>query len=179
MAQTSTPPLTADRGTYADVRQYLEELDRRGLLIKVDRLTNKDTEIMPIVRWQFRGLYESQRKGWLFENVTDARGRSFDGSVAVAVMGASPDVYAAAMGLDSPEGIGRKWAQVQAAPLDPVQVDPAAALPNLGYSESVDVQTFLTGRCTYSRCALFLRELPTCRPGICVGQMQEHPALPP
>ena len=50
MAQTSTPPLTADRGTYADVRQYLEELDRRGLLIKVDRLTNKDTEIMPIVR---------------------------------------------------------------------------------------------------------------------------------
>jgi len=60
----------------------------------VDRLTNKDTEIMPIVRWQFRGLDASQRKGWLFENVTDSRGRSFDGSVAVSVIGASPAVYA-------------------------------------------------------------------------------------
>lgn len=125
-ASVQTPP-DADRGSYADVRQYLEELDRRGLLITVDRLTNKDTEIMPIVRWQFRGLDASQRKGWLFENVTDSRGRSFDGSVAVSVIGASPAVYAAAMGLDSPEGIGRKWAQAQSNPLEPVQVDPASA----------------------------------------------------
>jgi hypothetical protein len=43
-------------GTYADVRQYLDELDRRGLLVRVDRKINKDTEIMPLVRWQFRGL---------------------------------------------------------------------------------------------------------------------------
>ena len=48
-------------GTYTDVRQYLDELDRRGLLIRVDRETNKDTEIMPLVRWQFRGLPQDQR----------------------------------------------------------------------------------------------------------------------
>jgi UbiD family decarboxylase len=126
-APTSTPALAADRGSYADVREYLKELDRRGLLITVDRLTNKDAEIMPIVRWQFRGLDASQRKGWLFENVTDSRGRSFDGSVAVSVIGASTHVYAAAMGLDSPDDIGPKWAQAQSNPLEPVQIDPANA----------------------------------------------------
>jgi len=71
-------------GTYADVRQYLDELDRRDLLVRVERKISKDTEIMPLVRWQFRGLPQDQRKGWLFSNVTDSRGRDFDGSVAVA-----------------------------------------------------------------------------------------------
>ena len=60
------------------------------MLQRVTRPMNKDTEIMPLVRWQFRGgLPESQRKGWLFESVTDSRGRKFDGSVAVAIIGAS------------------------------------------------------------------------------------------
>lgn len=110
-------------GTYADVRQYLDELDRRGLLVRVDRETNKDTEIMPLVRWQFRGLPADQRKGWLFSNVTDSRGRTFDGSVAVAILGASPTVYAAAMGTDSPGGIAGKWAQAQHSPVEPRVID--------------------------------------------------------
>ena len=114
-------------GTYADVRQYLDELDRRGLLVRVDRTTNKDTEIMPLVRWQFRGLRQDQRKGWLFSNVTDSRGRTFDGSVAVAILGASPTVYAAAMGTDSPAGIADKWAQVQSSPIAPREIDAADA----------------------------------------------------
>jgi hypothetical protein len=64
---------------YRDIREYLAELDRQDLLIHVKRIMNKDTEIMPLVRWQFRGLDQSQRKGWLFENLTDSRGRKFDG----------------------------------------------------------------------------------------------------
>jgi len=114
-------------GTYADVRQYLDELDRRDLLVRVDRKINKDTEIMPLVRWQFRGLPQDQRKGWLFANVTDSRGRDFDGSVAVAILGASPTVYAAAMGADSPDGIAAKWAQAQRSPIAPREVDAADA----------------------------------------------------
>jgi UbiD family decarboxylase len=110
-------------GTYSDVRQYLDELDRRDLLVRVDRKTNKDTEIMPLVRWQFRGLDQDQRKGWLFTDVTDSRGRDFDGSVAVAILGASPTVYAAAMGVDSPDDIGAKWAQAQSSPIAPREVD--------------------------------------------------------
>ena len=107
---------------YRDIREYLSELDRRDLLIHVKRLMNKDTEVMPLVRWQFRGLDQSQRKGWLFENLTDSRGRKFDGSVAVAITGASPQVYAAAMGLKSPEDIGKKWMFAQKNPIQPVEV---------------------------------------------------------
>lgn len=78
---------------------------------------------MPLVRWQFRGLDQTQRKGWLFENLTDSRGRKFDGSVAVAVDGASPDVYAAAMGLGSPKDIAKTWSDAQAHPIQPIEVD--------------------------------------------------------
>ena len=46
---------------YRDVREYLDELDRRGLLRRVSRTTNKDTEVMPLVRWQFRGQDAEQR----------------------------------------------------------------------------------------------------------------------
>ena len=56
----------ADRAVHRDIRQYLEELHRRGLLRRVARPTNKDTEVMPLVRWQFRSLDSSQRTGWLF-----------------------------------------------------------------------------------------------------------------
>ncbi len=36
---------------------------------------DKDTELMPLVRWQFRGLPEKERKAFLFENVTDVKGK--------------------------------------------------------------------------------------------------------
>lgn len=88
---------------YRDVREYLEELERRGLLRRVSRTTNKDTEVMPLVRWQFRGLDAEQRTGWLFENLTDSRERSFNAQMAVAIVGASPQVYAAAMGSTPPK----------------------------------------------------------------------------
>ena len=60
-------------------------------------------------------------------NVTDSRGRDFDGSVAVAILGASPTVYAAAMGADSPAGIAGKWAQAQSSPIEPRVIDAADA----------------------------------------------------
>jgi hypothetical protein len=56
MATTENPT-----GTCADVCQHLDELERRGLLVRVDRKTDKDTEIMPLVRWQLRGLPQDQR----------------------------------------------------------------------------------------------------------------------
>jgi UbiD family decarboxylase len=112
---------------YKDVREYLSELDRLGLLIRVTRKTNKDTEICPLVRWQFQGLDSEQRRGWLFENVTDSRGRDFDAKVAVSVIGASPRLYAAAMGVDSEDKIERKWEQAITHPIDPVVVSRSRA----------------------------------------------------
>jgi 3-polyprenyl-4-hydroxybenzoate decarboxylase len=120
-------PGAAGGPVYRDIRGYLAELERRNLLIRVRRRVNKDTEVMPLVRWQFRGLAQSQRKGWLFENLTDARGRSFDGSVAVGIAGASPEAYAAAIGVQSPGDIQRRWLDALAHPVQPVQVAAAQA----------------------------------------------------
>jgi UbiD family decarboxylase len=70
----------------------------------------KDTELVPLVRLQFRGLLEEQRKAFWFRNVTDARGRKFDGSVVLGALGSSRSVYAAALGV-APDGIAAAWAQ--------------------------------------------------------------------
>jgi len=107
---------------FRDVRDYLAELEKRDMLVKVTRCTNKDTEIMPLVRWQFRGLDQSQRKGWLFDNVTDGRGRKFDGSVAVSISGASPAMYALEMGVKAPGEINGKWLSAMKNPIKPVEV---------------------------------------------------------
>ena len=40
---------------YPDLHQHLEELKKRGLLQVVDRPIDKDSELHPLVRWQFIG----------------------------------------------------------------------------------------------------------------------------
>ena len=62
---------------YFDLHQHLKNLEEHGLLRRITRLINKDTELHPLVRWQYRGLAEEDRKAWLFENVTDAKGRRY------------------------------------------------------------------------------------------------------
>ncbi len=57
-----------------DLRTHLENLQKHDKLTRITVPINKDTELMPLVRWQFRGLQQDQRKGFLFENVTNARG---------------------------------------------------------------------------------------------------------
>ena len=79
--------------SYSDLHDHLEELDKRGLLVRVDREINKDTEMHPLVRWQFRGgIEEKDRKAFLFTNVVDSKGRKFDIPVAVGVLAASRDI---------------------------------------------------------------------------------------
>ena len=47
---------------YKDVREHLKALDERGKLVRVKQRINKDTELMPLVRWQFRGLRRASGK---------------------------------------------------------------------------------------------------------------------
>ncbi|MBO0753802.1 MAG: UbiD family decarboxylase, partial [Bradyrhizobiaceae bacterium] len=59
---------------YPDLRDHIRALDRAGLLVTVDRPINKDTEMHPLVRWQFRGgIDEKDRKAFLFTNVVDSK----------------------------------------------------------------------------------------------------------
>ena len=59
--------------TYADLREHIARLDAAGLLYRIDEPVNKDTELHPLVRWQFRGgIAEKDRKAFLFTHVVDS-----------------------------------------------------------------------------------------------------------
>ena len=106
---------------YEDLRQYVETLDSAGLLVRVAEEINKDTELVPLVRLQFRGLPEASRKAFLFENVTDSRGRHFDASVAIATFAASRQVYAHALAAELDQ-VGAVWQRALSGPIEPVTV---------------------------------------------------------
>ena len=103
---------------YRDLRDYIDVLNGRGLLHVVDETVCKDTELVPLVRLQFRGLPEEQRKAFWFRKVTDARGRSFDGSVVLGALGSSRSVYGAALGVE-PDRIAAAWARAHGNHLPP------------------------------------------------------------
>src|SRR5690348_15479164 len=52
-------------GPPLDFQAHLAALEARGLLTRVERAINKDTELHPLVRWQFQGgLAESARRAF-------------------------------------------------------------------------------------------------------------------
>jgi UbiD family decarboxylase len=106
---------------YKDLREYVSILREQGKLITISRRINKDTELQPLVRWQFRGLPEKERKAFLFENVTDVKGRSYRGSVLVGAHAASRQIYAIAMTC-KPEEIMTRWTEAQLHPIKPTTV---------------------------------------------------------
>ena len=110
----------ADKSTgyYRDLREYIAALEENDLLYRITEPVNKDTELMPLVRWQFRGLPEERRKAFLFENVTDARGRKFKTPVAVAVTAVSRGMYALGMGCKEEE-TAERWVRARNHPISP------------------------------------------------------------
>src|SRR5260370_35587503 len=79
---------------YPDLHEHVLALARAGLLVVVDEPINKDTEMHPLVRWQYRGgIPEPERKAFLFTQPTDSKGRRFDNAVLVAALAANRDVY--------------------------------------------------------------------------------------
>src|SRR5262249_56173647 len=74
-----TSPATSRRdGPVLDFQEHLAALEAAGLLVRVDRPIDKDTELHPLVRWQFQGgLAEDQRRAFLFTNVVDAAGARY------------------------------------------------------------------------------------------------------
>jgi UbiD family decarboxylase len=105
-----------------DFQEHLADLEARGLLVRIEKPINKDTELHPLVRWQFiGGVPEEKRRAFLFTHVTDSKGRHYDMPVAVGALAASPDIYAAGMGRKVDE-IGEAWMRAIARPIAPVLV---------------------------------------------------------
>jgi UbiD family decarboxylase len=113
---------TPAAGPPLDFQSHLAALEAQGLLVRVDHPINKDTELHPLVRWQFQGgLAEDERRAFLFTNVIDSSGRRYDIPVAVGALAASPRIYAVGMGRPVDE-IEAAWVRAISNPIAPVLV---------------------------------------------------------
>ncbi len=107
---------------YKNLQDYLAYLDKENKLIHITRPINKDTELHPLVRLQFRGLQEKDRKAFIFENIIDSRERKYEIPVAICCMAGSREIYA--MGMQcKPEEIAEKWEAAQLNPIPPIIVE--------------------------------------------------------
>jgi UbiD family decarboxylase len=105
--------------TYNDLQDHLNKLKNSDLLWTIDEPIDKDTEMHPLVRWQFRGgIAEKNRKAFLFTNVTNPKGRKYDIGVAVGALAANQEIYS--VGMDTAlENISEKWGNAIANPISP------------------------------------------------------------
>ncbi len=122
-----TPASTAADAprAYPDLHDHIEALRKAGLLVVVDRPINKDTEMHPLVRWQFRGgIREQDRKAFLFTNVVDSKGRTFDIPVLVCGLAGNRAIYSLGMqcGLDE---IRDTWIRAMTHPIPPRVIEGA------------------------------------------------------
>ena len=156
-------------GAPTDFQEHLANLERAGLLTRIDKPVCKDTEIHPLVRWQFLGGFpEADRRVFLFTNVKGAKGERYDIPVVVGALAASEQIYAMGMGVPV-EKLGEVWMRGIANPIPPVSVDKApcqevvitgadlensggiAALPVPISTPGFDAAPYLTATCCVTK----------------------------
>jgi 4-hydroxy-3-polyprenylbenzoate decarboxylase len=112
-------------GPRLDLQQHLADLAAAGLLVRIDRPINKDTELSPLVRWQFiGGVPEAERRAFLFTNVIDGKGRRYDMPVVVGALASSAAIYSIGMGR-SVDDIGDAWMHAIRNPIQPMLTNEA------------------------------------------------------
>lgn len=121
---------------YQDLREYLAALDSEGLLVTVAEPVNKDADLVPLVRLQFRGLPPEQRRAFHFTGVTDGAGRVFDGSIAIATFAASRQIYDMALASDGDAGAA--WGRALASPVEPRTVESGPCKENVIVGAALD-----------------------------------------
>lgn len=121
---------------YKDYQEFLKALDQAGLLVTVSAPINKDTQLAPLVRLQNRGLPDEQKKGFLFTNVTDSKGKRFSMPVAAAAHTASRACQAVAMQCRPEEIFDRLFQASGRRPIEPklVKNGPAQEVVHIGDS---------------------------------------------
>jgi 4-hydroxy-3-polyprenylbenzoate decarboxylase len=118
---------------YKDLREYIEALERKDLLWRIKSPVVRETELTPIVRWQYRGLDEEERRAFLFENVTDVKGRKYDIPVLVGALAGSREIYSLGL-MCKLEEIGDIWTNAQTNLIPPklVEAGPVNEVVHIG-----------------------------------------------
>ncbi len=119
------PEARATGRSYPDLHDHIRAIEQAGMLVKVDRPINKDTEMHPLVRWQFRGgIEEKDRKAFLFTNVVDSKGNKYDIPVLVGGLAANREIYRLGLGCAFEE-MDARWVRAAQNPLPPRIVENA------------------------------------------------------
>ena len=118
---------------YADLREYLDTLERSGKLFRVRKEVDNEWEIAAVTRRVFQRIPEQDRPGLLFECV-----KGFDMPVTVGILGASREVYAMALQCKV-EDVPDVWAEAQQNPLPPEEVSTGPVKQNRLIGERADV----------------------------------------
>src|SRR5437016_11794727 len=120
-----TEPGGVPARAYPDLNDHIAAPEKAGQLIRVDRPINKDTEMHPLMRWQFRGgLKESERKAFLFTHVVDSKGKRYDIPVIVGGLAANREIYRIGLGCEL-DKIDEPSARATRAPILPRVVEHA------------------------------------------------------
>ena len=101
---------------YRDFREHLDALEKAGRVRRISDPVDKDREMHPLVRWQYRGIAQDNRFGFLFEHVTDRTGRRIPGRTASAVLSANREMYAMSL-MCRVDEIHERWARGYANPI--------------------------------------------------------------
>lgn len=110
---------------YTDLRSFIRALEEQGRLHRWKRPVNKDSELMPLMRLQYRGLADEARQAFLYENVTDGRGARYGIRVMTGMYGASRQIITLGMGCQEEQEIYEKWRAALAHPREPVTISKA------------------------------------------------------
>src|SRR6476646_3181796 len=108
---------------YEDLREFIGALDEHQKLYRISHEINKDSELQPLVRWQYRGgIAEEARRGFLFDNVVDGKKHKYNCRVLVAGLSGSEAIYS--LGLQcAPEEVPDRWIYALDHLVPPVMVD--------------------------------------------------------
>ncbi len=120
---------------FQDLREFIAELEAKDKLFRIERSVDKNTELMPLVRWQFRGLREEERKAFLFEHVKTSE-KGYNGQVLVAGYAGSRQIYALGMQC-KPEEIHDRWLAAQLQPIAPRIVETGLCQEEVHMGESL------------------------------------------
>src|SRR5688572_4888678 len=101
---------------YADLREYLQVLEEKGLLCHVTAEVDKDWEISAVCRQTFRTIPQDRRPALMFDCI-----KGFKIPLVVGVLGGSRQIYATALET-TPEGVFDKW-QRGKSPIPPELVE--------------------------------------------------------
>ncbi|MDG6904465.1 MAG: UbiD family decarboxylase [Nitrososphaerota archaeon] len=111
---------------FHNLNEYLGKLEQSNKLFRVSEPIVKETEVASLVRLQFRGLSDEMRRGFLFDNVRDVKGRKYDTKLATGIYASSTQIYALGLQCEpTREAIQKRWQEAQLHPVEPRLVDRA------------------------------------------------------